>query len=83
MEASLKSLREVGKSELLEILDTLRGRKSLVLEKSLKKLLFEIVFNGDQGMIKDVSQYDINTRNLSEALEAQVPHILMYVYTCI
>jgi hypothetical protein len=49
----------------------------------LKKLLFEIVFNGDQGMIKDVSQYDINTRNLSEALEAQVPHILMYVYTCI
>jgi hypothetical protein len=71
MEASFKILRDQGKEELLEILDSLRGRKCLVLESSFKRLLLDTVFEGDQ-VLKDsnVHQYDINTPNMSSAFES-------------
>jgi hypothetical protein len=81
MEATLKSLREVGKSELLQILDSLRGKKSVVVEKRFQKVLLEIVLDGDQEIFKDVYSYDIYTKNLSEALQAQggLPDNICYI----
>ena len=74
MDAPFEVLREQGKSELLEILDSLRGRKCLVLDPGLQRLLAEIVFEGDQQIMKDnnVYQYDIHTPNLEEAFETDL-----------
>lgn len=74
MEESFKYVREQGKSELLEILDSLRGRKCLVLENSLKRLLHEILFEGNQKVMKEnkVSQYDLNAPHLSTLFEADL-----------
>jgi hypothetical protein len=71
MEASFKILKDQGKSELLEILDSLRGRKCLVLEPSFKRLLVETVFEGDTALKdSDVHQYDINESNLLTSFES-------------
>ena len=74
MNASFEVLREQGKAELLEILDSLRGRKCLVLDPGLRRLLSEIVFEGDQLIMKDnnVHQYDIHIPNISEAFETDL-----------
>ena len=71
MEDSFKILREQGKSELLEILDSLRGRKCIVLDNFLGRLLTEIVFEDDIQIMKEnnVQQYDISSKNLPEVLE--------------
>ena len=71
MEDSFKTLREQGKSELLEILDSLRGKKCIVLDNFLGRLLTEIVFEDDIQIMKEnnVQQYDISSKNLPEVLE--------------
>ena len=71
MEDSFKILREQGKSELLEILDSLRGKKCIVLDNFLGRLLTEIVFEDDIQIMKEnnVQQYDISSKNLPEVLE--------------
>ena len=78
MEESFKVLRDQGKSELLEILDSLRGRKCLVLEPSIMRLLSEILFEGDQQLMKDnnVHQCDINVPNLSAVFDSGVGYDL-------
>lgn len=74
MEKSFKVLRHQGRSELLEILDSLRGRKCLVLEPSIMRLLSEVLFEGDQQLMEDnnVYQCDINSPSLSGAFESDV-----------
>jgi hypothetical protein len=78
MEESFKVLRHQGRSELLEILDSLRGRKCLVLEPSVMRLLSEILFEGDQQLMKDnnVYQCDINAPNLSAIFESDIGYDL-------
>lgn len=78
MEESFKVLRHQGRSELLEILDSLRGRKCLVLEPSIMRLLSEILFEGDQQLMKDnnVYQCDINAPSLSVIFESDIGHDL-------
>jgi hypothetical protein len=54
------------------------------VEKRFQKVLFEIVLDGDQEIFKDVQSYDIDTKNLSEALQAQVYiHVCIYIHICI
>jgi hypothetical protein len=78
MEESFKVLRHQGRSELLEILDSLRGRKCLVLEPSIMRLLSEILFEGDQQLMKDNSVYqcDINAPSLSAIFESDIGYDL-------
>ena len=74
MEESFRVIRENGKAELLEILDSLRGRKCLVVEPSFRRMLSEIIFQSDQQIFKEnnVHQYDINTANLAASFETDL-----------
>ena len=74
MEESFRIIRENGKAELLEILDSLRGKKCIVLEPSFRKLLCEIIFQSDQHIFKEnnVQQYDINTVNLLDSFDTNL-----------
>lgn len=53
----LSTLREEGKSELLDILESLRGRKCLVVDQQLSSLLNQIIVEGSKVLKENGVQY--------------------------
>jgi hypothetical protein len=72
MEESFRVIRENGKAELLEILDSLRGRKCLVVEPNFRRMLSEIIFQSDQQVFKENNVHQYDTANLAASFETDL-----------
>jgi hypothetical protein len=54
---NINSLRDDGKTELLELLESLRGRKCMVLDIQLNGLLNQIIIEGSRLLKENGVQY--------------------------
>jgi hypothetical protein len=82
--AGFDLLREEGKTELLEILDSLRGKKCLVTEADLRKLLTQKVFTGDRELRDNGVEYfrNLSIENVEDFISGSgrdVPDHIVYI----
>jgi len=76
----LSALREEGKAELLYILESIEGKKCLVIDVQLGGLLNQIIVEGSQILKENEVEYFRELKGEMGGFPAGVPDHVIYLY---